>query len=99
VLSSFDVVSGVSSWRVALIWSIMQHMTTSTDDVPAAVNANEAARLLSVHPETLRRWVREGLIPAAMVGHRLRIARAVIDDVLTNGTQPAGAGDETRTAP
>lgn len=72
-------------------------MTTSTDGAPAAVNANEAARMLSVHPETLRRWVREGRIPAVMVGHRLRIARSVIDEVLANGTSPVE--NETRTAP
>ena len=30
----------------------------------------EAARYLGVHIETMRRWAREGLIPAAKLGNR-----------------------------
>jgi len=63
----------------------MLHMITIDEPSPA-VNANDAAEILGVHPETLRRWVREGRIPAVKVGARLRISRATINDLLTHGT-------------
>jgi PTS system nitrogen regulatory IIA component len=36
----------------------------------AWLTTQEAARYLRVHPETVRRWAREGLIPAAKLGRR-----------------------------
>ena len=34
------------------------------------LRTGEAARYLGVHPETMRRWAREGIIPAAKLGNR-----------------------------
>jgi excisionase family DNA binding protein len=39
------------------------------------LTTNEAAELLSIHPKTLLRQAREGLIPAARVGGRWRFSR------------------------
>lgn len=44
----------------------------------------EAAQYLHVHPETVRRWAREGVIPAAKLGNRggFRFRREDLDRFL-----------------
>ena len=44
----------------------------------------EAARYLGVHIETMRRWAREGVIPAARLGNRggFRFRREDLDRFL-----------------
>lgn len=44
----------------------------------------EAAYYLGVHVETMRRWARDGMIPAAKLGNRggFRFKREDLDDFL-----------------
>lgn len=48
------------------------------------VRTPEAARYLDVHEETIRRWAREGLVPAAKLGNRggFRFKREDLDQFL-----------------
>ena len=48
------------------------------------VRTPEAAKYLSVHVETVRRWAREGVIPAAKLGNRggFRLNREDLDRFL-----------------
>jgi nitrogen PTS system EIIA component len=48
------------------------------------LTTEEAARVLRVHPETMRRWAREGTIPAAKLGNRggFRFKRVDLDRFL-----------------
>jgi excisionase family DNA binding protein len=50
----------------------------------------EAAQLLKLHPQTLRRWIREGKLPARRFGRQFRLR----SDDLEHAAQPALA-DET----
>ncbi len=43
------------------------------------VRVGEASRILSVHPNTLRKWSDSGLIPSYRIGHRRDRRFAVID--------------------
>jgi excisionase family DNA binding protein len=45
----------------------------------------EAAALLSMHPKTLLRQVREGLVPAARVGRRWKFSRRQLLDWVEAG--------------
>jgi excisionase family DNA binding protein len=49
----------------------------------------EAAKYLGVHEETVRRWVREGEIPAAKLGNRggFRFKRGDLDRFLEDRRQ------------
>ena len=57
------------------------------------IRTPEAAKYLGVHIETMRRWAREGTIPAAKLGNRggFRFKREDLDRFLearrTEGTQ------------
>lgn len=61
-------------------------------DPPRMVPVREASRILHVHPNTLRKWSDEGLIPSCRIGHR-RDRRFAVEDLLTflaqdgNGTE------------
>ena len=58
------------------------------------IRTPEAARYLGVHIETMRRWAREGTIPAAKLGNRggFRFKREDLDRFLerrrTEGAEP-----------
>ncbi len=58
---------------------------TALDDL-RTLTVEEVAELLGVHAETVRRWVREGLLPAARWGGRLRISVGAVREF------QAGAG-------
>ena len=45
----------------------------------------EAARVLKLHPQTLRRWIREGKLPARRFGRQFRLRREDLEHV----AQPA----------
>ncbi len=49
--------------------------------IPAkdVLNVHEAARLLGVHVETVRRLARRGDVPAFKAGRQWRIKRAILD--------------------
>jgi len=48
------------------------------------LTTEKAAHYLQVHPETMRRWAREGVIPAAKLGNRggFRFRRRDLDRFL-----------------
>jgi excisionase family DNA binding protein len=50
------------------------------------VNTEQGAAYLGVHVETMRRWAREGVIPAAKLGNRggFRFRREDLDRFLEN---------------
>lgn len=43
------------------------------------VTVEQAAELLNLHPKTVRRYIREGRLPATRVGKSYRIGRANLD--------------------
>lgn len=45
-------------------------MNTTSEDKSKLINIEEAARILNVHKETLRRWDRSGRLKAIRVGSR-----------------------------
>jgi excisionase family DNA binding protein len=52
-------------------------MTTDTHDRDRLLSVTEAAQELGVHPVTVHRWVREGLVPSIQPGgpgHTVRIS-------------------------
>lgn len=50
------------------------------------LTVKEAAAFAHVHPETIRRWIRSGVLKASRPGGRvLLIARAELDRVLAGG--------------
>ena len=54
------------------------------------LTTTEAARYLSVHPNTIRRWESQGLLPAFRLGRR-GDRRFLRDDMERFLTQSAGA--------
>lgn len=63
------------------------------DSQPVQVRVREAARLLSVHENTVYRWIKDGTLEATMLpgGRNLRVLRSSIDRFLTaNKVEPEG---------
>ena len=60
---------------------------TSDDEL---LTVKEAAARISVHPETVRRWIREGTIPHERIGPHgmIRLRRADVDG-LSQTIEPA----------
>jgi excisionase family DNA binding protein len=48
----------------------------------------EAAELLKLHPQTLRRWIREGKLPARRFGRQFRLRLEDIERVAQPPTDP-----------
>ena len=68
---------------------------------PALVSLDEAARLLSVHSETIRKRAEKGEVPHVRVGDRWLIPRQWIVDVANGNAaawQPNGHGGLSRVA-
>lgn len=42
------------------------------------LNTRQAADFIRVHPQTLRRYVRQGLVRSYRIGHNLRFERAAL---------------------
>lgn len=59
--------------------------------VPIAIDVEQAATLLGVHPWTIRELVKDGTLPAARVGRAIRFARDVVLAFL-RGEGPSGDG-------
>lgn len=55
-----------------------------TSEVAAAYTLAEAAAYLQVHPETVRRWIVDGLLPAKRIGIRgvYRVKRDDLDQMV-----------------
>ena len=58
------------------------------------LTTTEAAKYLSVHPNTVRRWEKQGLLPAYRLGTRgdRRFLREDMDRFLNNSTSGNGHG-------
>jgi len=48
-------------------------------------NSTKAAELLSVHSETIRRYVREGKLDCGRVGNQLRFSEDMLDEFVESG--------------
>src|SRR5688572_29382890 len=65
------------------------------------VTVDEAAKLLNVAPSTIRRWIREGYLPADRIGkRRVAIRRADLATLITPARPPVDrdgklAGEES----
>lgn len=60
----------------------------------ATVDATEMARLLDCHPQVLRRWARQGLVPVVRIGRSLRFRPAAVMAALEQGVTREAPGDE-----
>lgn len=58
----------------------------------------EAARYLRVHPQTVYRRLRAGMLPGAKVGDQWRIRKADLDAYLKGRTQEPSYDDEPLSA-
>jgi excisionase family DNA binding protein len=47
----------------------------------------EAAAYLKIHLATLKRWIREGVIPVAKIGRRVLVRKQAVDAVLRQHEQ------------
>lgn len=59
-------------------------------DQDRRLNVDEAADLLGVHPQTLRRWLRDEQIQGTMLSRQAgyRIKQSEVEYVLENGLRP-----------
>ncbi|MCI0794866.1 MAG: helix-turn-helix domain-containing protein [Chloroflexi bacterium] len=55
---------------------------TARTDPPRMVTVGEASQILHVHPNTLRKWSDQGLIPSYRIGQR-RDRRFAVEDLVT----------------
>lgn len=51
------------------------------NEVPELLTLNEACELLKVHPNTLRQWDKQGILPAIRIGTK-RIMRYKKEDII-----------------
>jgi excisionase family DNA binding protein len=56
-----------------------------TPQFEAVLDSEEAASLLGIHPKTLQRMARKGLIPAKKVGRLWRFRASELDRYLKSG--------------
>ena len=57
-------------------------MVMRRTDPPRMVPVREASQILHIHPNTLRKWSDQGLIPSYRIGQR-RDRRFAVEDLLT----------------
>jgi excisionase family DNA binding protein len=55
------------------------------------LTVEDAARLLQIHPRTLRIWLRQGRIKARRYGRLWRILESDLEAFIRGGTPPAAA--------
>lgn len=61
------------------------------------MDAQEAATFLGMNEEVLRRWAREGRIPAGKLGREWRFSRRLlVAHVESGGSQPLASTDRVR---
>lgn len=49
----------------------------------------EAAAILQIHPDTVRKWIKEGRIPYTRVGRVLRFRESLLEQWINRRTVPA----------
>jgi excisionase family DNA binding protein len=57
-------------------------MGTLTDSATLTVSVKEAAKILGVSHSTLYEAVKNGSFPCIRVGHRIRISKAALSDMV-----------------
>lgn len=62
----------------------------------ALLTATELAEYLKIHVRTVRRWVREGRLPAIRMGRGLRFASDDVDEAVRRGRSASGPGRDVR---
>lgn len=62
----------------------------ATGEVDELLDVRQAARLADRHPETVRRWVWSGRLPARREGNRLLVARGDVVEIAGASGRPAG---------
>jgi excisionase family DNA binding protein len=61
------------------------------------MDIQEAAAFLGINQEVLRRWAREGRIPAGKLGREWRFSRRLlVEHVEAGGSQPVADTDRVR---
>ena len=85
------------SWIVGLIGVVIR---------PDWLTIQEAAEMLRIHPDTLKRWCRRGILAFTRVGRRgrggvgsIRIARHTLEDYLARRSTPASPVHNAPQAP
>lgn len=58
------------------------------------LRVEEAARLATVRPSTIRAWLRQGKLPRVKLGRCTRILRRDLEDLILGGRGPVAEGDE-----
>jgi excisionase family DNA binding protein len=71
-------------------------LQASAEDFETPLSAQEAASLLGIHVNTLRRWAREGRIPYYRIGRRIAFRVSDLNRWLVTSCY---AGDAVLTAP
>lgn len=61
--------------------AMAQQVAEREEAIPRMLRVGEAAKVLHVHPNTLRKWSSSGLIPSYRIGSR-RDRRFLLEDLL-----------------
>ena len=64
-----------------------------SDDGVEVLDVREAARIAGRSPETIRRWVWAGRLPARRRGNRLLLARAALEAIIAGDASTPTAPD------
>ena len=65
-------------------------------DIPRFLSTRQAAQCLGVHPQTLRRWEREGIVPTATRRRGQRIYTEGDLELIKARVMSSGANKEER---
>jgi excisionase family DNA binding protein len=60
-------------------------------DVPEALTTKQVAERLRVKPDTVRRWIAAGKLPALRVGGRLRVRAEDVGRMVADATHKTAA--------
>jgi acetyl-CoA synthetase len=61
-------------------------MPQPTEAKPDVLTAEEAAQVLRVHTQTIKRWLADGKLKGIKIGRAWRVSRAEITRILEGGT-------------
>jgi excisionase family DNA binding protein len=73
-------------------------MTDTNAETSKLLTVDAVARQLTLHPETVRRWLRDGRLRGIRLGERRagwRIREADLDQFLRDRTEKKGSNDGT----
>ncbi|ABM27109.1 helix-turn-helix domain-containing protein [Nitratidesulfovibrio vulgaris] len=73
----------------------MRTRALTRDIEPIGYNLEEMSEALRIHPETLAKLLREGVIPGRKIGREWRISPRAVEDWLASGDgAPEAASDD-----